>query len=209
MHGGEQAAAEDASHTQHVEGVHEDVVLSLEHQHEVEGAGDAEGHAIREGTLTEGIDQEHSHRCRQRSAVSDADPGAHAQAVGEFPLAAHVGVDADQEVEDHQLERTAVVEPLIEGSSFPDGVEVQANGIAARDHSTRDDVVAVDERASNRLTDAVDINRGSGDKGNDVAGGSRQQAGDHQNAEPAHINAVVGVSDPLAEVLPCTLAAAA
>jgi hypothetical protein len=32
-----------------VGGVHQDVVLSLEHQHVVEGAGDAEGHAIREG----------------------------------------------------------------------------------------------------------------------------------------------------------------
>ena len=34
------------------------MLLGLEHQHEVEGAGDAQGHAIREGTLTEGVDQE-------------------------------------------------------------------------------------------------------------------------------------------------------
>jgi len=46
VHGGEQAAAEDASHTQHVEGVHQDVVFSLEHQHVVEGAGDTQGHGV-------------------------------------------------------------------------------------------------------------------------------------------------------------------
>ena len=32
MHGGEQAATEYTSHSQHVEGVHQDVVLSLEDQ---------------------------------------------------------------------------------------------------------------------------------------------------------------------------------
>ena len=32
VHGGEQAATEDASHTEHVEGVHQDVVLCLEYQ---------------------------------------------------------------------------------------------------------------------------------------------------------------------------------
>jgi len=32
-----------------------DVCAGLEHQHEVEGAGDAEGHAIREANLTEGV----------------------------------------------------------------------------------------------------------------------------------------------------------
>ena len=121
VHGGEQAAAEDARHTQHVEGVHQDVVLGLEHQHVVEGARDAQGHGVRERTLTEGVDQEHCRSSSHRGAVSNADPRAHAQAVGEFPLTAHVGVDADEEVEDHQLERTAVVQPLIEGSGFPDG----------------------------------------------------------------------------------------
>ena len=46
VHGGEQAAAEHTGHTQHVEGVHQDVVLSLEHQHVVEGAADAQGHGV-------------------------------------------------------------------------------------------------------------------------------------------------------------------
>ena len=56
VHGGEQASTEDTD-AHHVEGVHQDVVLGLEHQHEVEGARDAQGHAVREGTLTEGVDQ--------------------------------------------------------------------------------------------------------------------------------------------------------
>ena len=48
----------------------------------------------------------------------------------------------------------------------------------------------------------VDINRGSGDEGNDEAGGGSQQSRDHQNTEPTHIEAVVGAGDPLAELLP-------
>merc|ERR1711991_751251 len=209
VHGGEQAAAENTCAAQHVEGVHQDVVLSLERQHEVEGARNAKGHAIREGTLTEGVNQENSHRCRQRSAVSDADPGTHAQAVGEFPLTTHVGGDADQEVEADQLIRAAVVKPLIEGSSFPDGVKVQANGVGRRDNSTGDDVVAVDQGASDGLADAIDINRRSGDKSNGEADGGRQKAGNHQHTEPTDINAVVRVCDPGAERFPVALASAA
>jgi len=136
------------------------------------------------------------------SAVGDADPGAHAQAVGEFPLTTHVAEDANEEVEDHQLVRTAVVQPLVEAGGFPDGVEVQADGVAGGDNSTGDDVVSVDQRTGNGLTDAVDINRGSGDEGDDEADGGRQQRRDHQNAEPAHIEAVVGAGDPLAELRP-------
>jgi len=202
VHGGEQAAAEHTGHTQHVEGVHQDVVLSLEHQHVVEGAADAEGHAVGEGTLTEGVNQEHSAGSSHGGAVGDADPGAHAQAVGEFPLTTHVGVDADQEVEHHQLVRTAVVQPLVEAGGFPDGVEVQADGVAGRNNGAGDDVVAVHQRAGDGLTDAIDVHRGSSDEGDDEADGGGQQAGDHQHAEPAHIEAVVGGGDPLAELLP-------
>merc|ERR1711991_754640 len=168
VHGGEQAAAEDASHTKHVEGVHQDVVLGLEHQHEVEGAGDAQGHAVREGTLTEGVNQEHGGGSSHGCAVSNADPGAHAEAVGEFPLATHVAEDADQEVEDNQLVGTAVVQPLIERGSFPDGIEVKADGVRGGHNSTGDDVVAVDQGAGDGLTDAVDINCRSSNKGDDV-----------------------------------------
>merc|ERR1712113_1379152 len=108
-----------------------------------------------------------SHRC----AVSNADPGAHAEAVGEFPLATHVAEDADQEVEDNQLVRTAVVQPLIKRSSFPDGIEVKADGVRGGHNSTGDDVVAVDQGACDGLTDAVDVYGGCCDERNDETGG--------------------------------------
>merc|ERR1712100_959169 len=208
VHGGEQGSTEHTCDAQHVEGVHQDVVLSLEHQHEVEGARDAQGHAVREGTLTEGVNQEHCRSSSHRCAVSNADPGAHAEAVGKFPLATHVAEDADQEVEDNQLVRTAVVQPLIQRSSFPDGIEVQADGVGGRNNSTGDDVVAIDQRASDRLTDAVDINRRSGNESNDEADRGSQQGGDHQNTEPTDVQTVVGGGDPLTEGLPAGSAGA-
>ena len=61
MHGREQAAAKHTGDPQHVERVHQDVVLGLEHQHEVERSANAKGHAIGEGALTEGVDQKHRH----------------------------------------------------------------------------------------------------------------------------------------------------
>ena len=72
-----------------------------------------------------------------------------------------------------------------------------------------DDVVAVEQGAGDGLADAVDINRGSGDEGNDVTDRGRQKAGDHQNTEPTHIDAVVGIGDPLAKALPGALTTAA
>ena len=209
VHGGEQGSTEHTCDAHHVEGVHQDVVLSLEHQHEVEGARDAQGHAVREGTLTEGVHQEHGGGSSHRCAVSNADPGAHAEAVGEFPLATHVAEDADQEVEDNQLVRTAVVQPLIERGSFPDGIEVKADGIRGGHNSTGDDVVAVNQGAGDGLTDAIDVNRGSRDERDDETDGGCEQTGNHQHTEPTHINAVVGVGDPLTEVFPAAAATAA
>ena len=112
MHGGEQAAAENTCDAQYVEGVHQDVVLGLEHQHVVEGAKMPRGIASEKNPDRRGPGRQRrlqrQVRCRQRRS------GAHAQAVGEFPLATHVGVDADEEVENNQLEGAAVVQPLIE-----------------------------------------------------------------------------------------------
>ena len=34
----------------------------------------------------------------------------HTQTIREFPLTTHVGVDANQEVEDYELERTTVIQ---------------------------------------------------------------------------------------------------
>jgi hypothetical protein len=78
---------------------------------------------------------------------------------------------------------------------------VQANGVAGRNNSTGDDVVAVDQGAGDRLTDAVDVDGGAAMNATmkQVVAASRR---DHQNTEPTHIEAVVGAGDPLAELVP-------
>ena len=86
---------------------------------------------------------------------------------------------------------------------------MQADGVAGRNNSTRDDVVAVDQGASNGLADAIDVNRRSGDESDDEANGGSQQARNHQDSKPTHINAVVGVGDPITKGCPVALASAA
>jgi isocitrate lyase len=44
-------------------------VLGLEHQHVVEGARDAQGHCVRERTLTEGVNQEDSGGCSDKGML--------------------------------------------------------------------------------------------------------------------------------------------
>jgi len=174
-----------------VEGVHQDVVFSLEDKHVVEGATDTQGHSVGERTLTERIDEEDSRSSSDRSTVSNTDPRSHAETVGEFPLTTHVAVDADEEVEDYELERTTVVKPFIEGSSFPDGVEVKSNSIGTRNDSTRDDVVTIHERTSDGFTNTIDVHWGSSDECYDKADGCCQQSWDHQHTKPTYIQAVV------------------
>jgi hypothetical protein len=209
VHGGEQAATEDTGHAQHVEGVHQDVVLGLEHEHEVEGAGDAQGHTIGERTLANRIDQEHGYSRGQRRTVSHADPRTHAQTVGQFPLTAHVASATQHEVQDHELVRTTVVEPFIQGCGFPDGVEVHADGVGGGHNCTRDDVVAIHQGACHGLADAVDVHGRSSDEGDDKADGGAQQGGNHQNPKPTDIDPVVGAGDPLTKTLPSISAFAA
>ena len=85
---------------------------------------------------------------------------------------------------------------------FRSGIEVETNSVRRRNNSTRDDVVAIHQRTSDGFTDAVDVHRGSTNEGNDEADGSSKQAGNHQDAEPTHIEAVVGAGDPVAELFP-------
>jgi hypothetical protein len=86
---------------------------------------------------------------------------------------------------------------------------VQADGVAGRNNSTRNDVVAVYQGASDRLADAIDVNRRSGDESDDETDSGSQQARNHQDSKPTHINAVVGVGDPIAKGSPVALASAA
>jgi len=69
---------------------------------------------------------------------------------------------------------------------------VKSDCVGARYNSTRDDVVTIKERTSDRLTDAVDVHRGSSDEGNDETGGCSQKSRDHQGTEPTDIETVVG-----------------
>ena len=85
---------------------------------------------------------------------------------------------------------------------------MQADGVAGRNNSTRDDVVAVHQGASDWLADAIDVNRRSGDESDDEADGGSQQSWDHQHTEPTDIQTVVGGSNPLAEGLPARSAGA-
>ncbi len=105
-------------------------------------------------------------------------------------------------MENHQLIRATVVKPFIKAGCFPNGIEVQADGVTGGDNSTGDDVVSVHQGAGNGLTDAVDVDGGSGDEGNDEADGRGQQRWDHQHTEPAHIKAVVGGGDPRTKAIP-------
>ena len=72
-------------------------------------------------------------------------PGSHTQAIGQFPLTTHVCIDTDQEVEDYELERTTVIQPLVERCGFPDGIEVESNCVGRGNNCTGDDVVTVHE----------------------------------------------------------------
>ncbi len=202
VHCTEQRTAEHTCYAEHMEGVHEDVVLCLEDKHVVERTRDAKRHCIRERTLTERIDEEHCTRSSDWSRVCNADPGTHTQAVRKFPLTTHVSIDANQEVEDNELERTTVIEPFIQTCCFPDGVEVQTDSVRRRDNSTRDDVVTIHERTSDGFTDTVNIDGGSSNKCYDEADGSSKQAGNHQDAEPTDIETVIGAGDPVAKLFP-------
>jgi len=202
VHCTEQRTTEDTSNTQHVEGVHQDVVLCLENKHVVERTTNTQRHCVRERTLTERIDQEDSRCSSNRCRVCNADPRTHTKTVREFPLTTHVSIDANQEVEDNQLERTTVVKPFIQRCSFPNGVEVKTNCVRRRNNSTRDDVVAIHERTSNWFADTIDVHRGSTDKGNDETSSSSKQARNHKDSEPTNIQTVICAGDPLTKLFP-------
>ena len=79
---------------------------------------------------------------------------------------------------------------------------MESDCVAARYDSTGDDVVTIEQRTSDRLADAIDVYRRSSDESDDETGSGCEQTGDHQDAEPTHIEAVIGGGDPLAERLP-------
>ena len=113
MHGREKTPAKHTSHSKHMKRVHENVVLSLEYQHKVEGTGDPQRHAVRKRALSKWIYQEDcSSRC-DGGRICNTDPRPHAKSIRQFPFASHIAKDANEEVEDNELVRTAVVEPFV------------------------------------------------------------------------------------------------
>ena len=124
MHGAKQSTTKYASNSKHVERMHENVVFCLEDEHEVERARDSEWHAIRERSLSKGINEEHCRSSNNGCAVSNADPGPHSQSIAEFPLPTHVAEDANEEVEHDKLVRAAVIKPFVQRSGFPHWVQM-------------------------------------------------------------------------------------
>ena len=98
--------------------------------------------------------------------------------------------------------RTAVIEPFIKRSGFPDGIEVEANCVRARNNCTGDDVVTIHERSSNWFANAIDVHRRSSDESGNETNSSGKKGWDHKNAKPADIKAIIGRSDPFAERFP-------
>lgn len=79
---------------------------------------------------------------------------------------------------------------------------METNCVRRRYNCARDDVVTVEKRTCDGLTDTVDVNGRSCDERNDEAGSSSEKGRNHQDAEPTDIDAVLGACDPLTELLP-------
>jgi len=160
VHGREKRSTENTGNSSHVEGVHQDVVLGLEYQHEVESSTDSKRHTIREGSLSDGVVEEDGGGSGNGGGESSEDPRTHAETVTELPLTSHVGSDSSQEMEDNKLVLSSVVEPLIKRGGFPDGVEMHSNSIGGRNDSTRDDVVSaagIDKKCEPRSSSRMSI----------------------------------------------------
>ena len=93
--------------------------------------------------MSKGIYEEHCRSSSNGCAVGNTNPRTHTESVRKFPFTAHVGIDTNQKVKYDQLERSAIVQPFVKRSSFPDGVEVKADSIGTRNNRTGDDVVSV------------------------------------------------------------------
>jgi len=80
---------------------------------------------------------------------------------------------------------------------------MQTDRVGRRYNCAGNDVVSVEQRTCYWLTDSIDVYWRCSDESDDEAGSCGEQAGNHQDTEPAYIQAVVGGGDPAAELLPC------
>ena len=60
----------------------------------------------------------------------------------------------------------------------------------------------VEQTSRNRLANSIDINRWSGNKGHDEAGGGSQESGKHDSSEPTNVETVLGAGNPVGELAP-------
>ena len=112
MHRTKKTATEYTRHAKHVEWVHENVVLRLEHEHVIESSRDTQRHSVREGTLTKRIHKEYGRGCSDWSRIGNTNPRPHSESITKFPFSSHVSEHTDEEVEYHELVGTSIIEPL-------------------------------------------------------------------------------------------------
>ena len=82
---------------------------------------------------------------------------------------------------------------------------MQTDRIARRYDCTGDDVVAIQQAASNGFSDTVNIYGWCCDECNDETSCSGEQGWDHKRPEPANIKSVVSAGDPLGKIVPTGL----
>ena len=95
---------------------------------------------------------------RQLEQSIYADPGTHTQTIGKFPLTTHVSIDADEEVEDYELERTTVI-CHSSRDALPrwdrSGVQLLEEGTTAPEMM----LLPYMSEPSDGFTDAIDVHR--------------------------------------------------
>lgn len=74
--------------------------------------------------------------------------------VGDLP---HVRGNAEQEMENNELVGSTIVEPFVNGSSFPNRVKVHSNGVGAGNNGARNDVVSVQERPGYWFANSINV----------------------------------------------------
>jgi len=202
VHCGEERTTEDTCYTKNVERMHEDLVLSLEDKHEVESTLDTKWHTIRERTLTNRINNEHSSCSSNRSRESYENPWTHTETIGEFPLTTHPTANTNEEVKYDELISTTVVKPFIKTERLPERIEMDTNSVGRWNNSTGDNVVTIDKRTSNWLTNTINIDCWSKEESSDVSYSSEGKKRENEETEPTDVKTVRGRSDSLNERTP-------
>mmetsp|Transcript_67693 Transcript_67693/g.162501 ORF Transcript_67693/g.162501 Transcript_67693/m.162501 type:complete len:334 (+) Transcript_67693:42-1043(+) len=202
MHSGEERTTENTSNTKNMERMHKDLVLCLEDKHEVESTLDTKWHTIGERTLTNWINDENSSTCSNRSRESNENPWTHTETIGEFPFTTHPTANTNEEVKNDELISTTIVKPLIETKRFPKRIEMNTNCVGRWNNCTGDNVVTIDKRTSNWLTNTINIDCWCKEECSDVCDSSKGKKRENKETEPTNVKTVGRGSDSLNERTP-------